>query len=63
MIGKNVLTGLALNKFVKGTICLKNSIFNVELNSASEISQKFTTLRAIVVWSENYHRSKIGGLA
>ena len=48
---------------MKGTICINNSIFNVELNSASEISQKSTTFRAIVVLSENYHPSKIGGLA
>ena len=47
---------------MKGTICINNSIFNVELNSASEISQKSTTFRAIVVLSENYHPSKIGGL-
>ena len=46
----------------EGTICLKNFIFNVELNSASEISQKSTTFRAIEVLSENYHPSKIGGL-
>ena len=48
---------------MKGTICINNSIFNVELNSASEISQKSTTFRAIVVLSGNYHPSKIGGLA
>ena len=47
----------------EGTICLKNFILNVELNSASEISQKSTTFRAIVVLSGNYHPSKIGGLS